>query len=350
MDNTNSPNILKRDGRLVFFNPSKIKDTLLKAYNSINDKPADEEFNTLITNIINSIESLVNKSKKEITVEQIQDIIEKKLMNSKFKDVAKSFILYRNKRTQVRENKSTIMSIIKDKIQAENVVNQNANVDEKSFGGRAGEVRNAVLKEYALNNCMSEMAKYNHLNNRVYIHDLDNYAVGCHNCLTIDFQKLLRYGFKVRQTDIRPPRSVSTAFQLVAVIFQIQSLCQFGGVGNGHIDWDMVPYVRYSLLKQIIKLTAYENDIFEDEAKEELYNKLFEIFKVNNIDDIVYDNNKNLIETLKNIYKDNSKVFKRSLDTTESEIYQSVEGLYHNLNSLQSRSGNQLQNIIMVAI
>ena len=260
-------------------------------------------------------------------------------MNSKFKDVAKSFILYRNKRTQVRENKSAIMSIIKDKIQAENVVNQNANVDEKSFGGRAGEVRNAVLKEYALNNCMSEMAKYNHLNNRIYIHDLDSYAVGMHNCLTIDFQKLLRYGFKVRQTDIRPPKSVSTAFQLVAVIFQIQSLCQFGGVGNSHLDWDMVPYVRYSLLKHIIKLLAYENEVSEDEAKEQLYNKLFEIFEVNNIDDIVYDNKKNLIEVLKDTYKDNIKVFNYALELVNTEVYQSAEGLYHNLNSLQSRSG-----------
>lgn len=297
--NSNTPNILKRDGRLVFFNPSKIRDTLLKAYNSIyTDNINDEEFNNLINSIINSIELLVNKSKKEITVEQIQDIIEKKLMNSKFKDVAKSFILYRDKRTQVRENKSTIMSIIKDKIQAENVINQNANVDEKSFGGRAGEVRNAVLKEYALNNCMSEMAKNNHLNNRIYIHDLDNYAVGCSNCLNIDFQRLLRNGFKVRQTDIRPPKSISTAFQLVAVIFQIQSLCQFGGVGNAHIDWDMVPYVRYSLLKHIIKLLAYENEVSEEEAKEALYKELFNKFKVDNIDDIVYDNKINLIKVL----------------------------------------------------
>ena len=98
-----------------------------------------------------------------------------------------------------------------------------------------GEASDVVLRQYALDNCMSEMAKNNHLNNEIYIHDLNSYAIGSHNCLTIPFDKLLANGFNTRQTDVRPAQSVSTAFQLVAVIFQLQSLQQFGGVSASHI-------------------------------------------------------------------------------------------------------------------
>ncbi|MFQ9889283.1 MAG: anaerobic ribonucleoside-triphosphate reductase [Streptococcus sp.] len=91
-----------------------------------------------------------------------------------------------------------------------------------------------VSKRYALDYCMSKMARENHENNEIYIHDLDSYAVGMHNCLSIPFDDLLANGFNTRQTDVRPAQSISTAFQLVAVIFQIQSLQQFGGVSATH--------------------------------------------------------------------------------------------------------------------
>ena len=78
---------------------------------------------------------------------------------------------------------------------------------------------------------------------------MDSYAVGMHNCLSIPFDQLLAEGFNTRQTDVRPANSVNTAFQLVAVIFQLQSLQQFGGVAATHIDWTMIPYVRKSFKK-----------------------------------------------------------------------------------------------------
>lgn len=123
-----------------------------------------------------------NKKETNIEVEEIQNLIEKKLMQSNRKDIAKAFIIYRNDRTRVRESNSKLMKEISDKIGAKIVENQNANVDERSFGGRVGAVNNTVLKQYALDNCMSEMSKNNHINNEIYIHDLDSYAIGSHNC------------------------------------------------------------------------------------------------------------------------------------------------------------------------
>ena len=91
-----------------------------------------------------------------------------------------------------------------------------------------GEANDAVAKQLALDELVSEMARNNHLNNEIYIHDLSAYYVGSHNCLSVPFDDLLANGFNTRQTDVRPAGSVSTAFQLVAVIFQLQSLQQFG--------------------------------------------------------------------------------------------------------------------------
>ena len=169
-------------------------------------------------------------------IEEIQDLVEKGLMATKRKDVAKNYILYRENRTKIRNANSKLMQNIKEKIDASNVQNQNANLDEYSFGGRMGEARSELMKDYALNYIVSDMARENHLNNEIYIHDLDAYAVGEHNCLTIPFDKLLAEGFNTRQTDVRPARSINTAFQLVAVLFQLQSLQQFGGVSASHLD------------------------------------------------------------------------------------------------------------------
>ena len=88
----------------------------------------------------------------------------------KNKDAAEAFVIYRNERDIIRQNKSKLIKNVKQKLYAKNVQNQNANVDEKSFGGRRGEASRVVTKDDALNNCMSKMAKDNHLNNYIYIH------------------------------------------------------------------------------------------------------------------------------------------------------------------------------------
>ena len=97
---------------------------------------------------------------------------------------------------------------------------------------------------------------------------MDSYSSGMHNCLTIPFDDLLKNGFKTRQTDIRPAGSVNTAMQLVAVIFQLQSLQQFGGVAASHLDWTMVPYVRKSFWKHYKDGLKHIEGLSEDEIKE----------------------------------------------------------------------------------
>lgn len=176
-------------------------------------------------------------------------MVETGLMKTKRQDVAHEFITYRYERQRARERRSQLMKKIGEKLTASAVENQNANVDEYSFGGRKGEADSVLMKKYALDNIISPKSRFLHENNEIYIHDLDSYAVGMHNCLTVPFDKLLAEGFNTRQTDVRPANSINTAFQLVAVLFQLQSLQQFGGVSASHLDWTMVPYVRKSFYK-----------------------------------------------------------------------------------------------------
>lgn len=218
--------VIKRDGREEAFNKGKIKDAILRAFRSVDDI-VDKDALTIAEKIGDEI---FNLKKKSMSVEEIQDIVENKLMQSSRKDVAKEYIIYRNERTKTRERNSDFMNTVSEKLFATNVENQNANVDEHSFGGRVGAASDELQKKYALDYIVSPMARRNHLNNEIYIHDLSSYAVGNHNCLSIPFDDLLANGFNTRQTDVRPANSINTAFQLVAVIFQLQSLQQFGKI------------------------------------------------------------------------------------------------------------------------
>ena len=307
--------VIKRDGRVAQFDKSKIVNAVLKAFAEVDDvvSPYAKAKATEIADYIANLEI------ESIEVEQVQDIVERKLMASNRKDVAKTYILYRDNRNHARERNSKINREIAEKLQAINVSNQNANVDEKSFGGRIGSASGAVMKKYALDYCVSEMARNNHLNNEVYIHDLDHYAVGDHNCLSVPFDKLLANGFNTRQTDVRPAQSVNTAFQLVAVIFQLQSLQQFGGVSATHLDWTMVPYVRKSFFKH-----------YKDGVKYLEHREL----------DYSFHSDLPIDEEDYKVYS--PAAYEYALDMTEKETRQAVEAMYHNLNTLQSRSGNQL--------
>lgn len=329
--------IKKRDGRVVAFDQNKIIDAVLAAFKEVDGELSDYAY-IKAGNIADYIleeakeykraryaewektqEGELDSSKLYLGVEDIQDLVEKGLMATKRKDVAKAYILYRENRNKERNKNNALIKEVGVKLQASAVENQNANVDERSFGGRRGEAANILMKQYALDYIISPMARNNHLNNEIYIHDLDSYAVGMHNCLSVPFDDLLAHGFNTRQTDVRPANSVNTAFQLVAVIFQLQSLQQFGGVSATHLDWTMIPYVRKSFYKHYVVGLRYvdgvEGDIPPFDAQL-------------SIDD--------------EEYKYNARAYKYAYDMTVKEIRQAVEGMYHNLNTLQSRSGNQL--------
>lgn len=319
-------NVIKRDGRKVQFDRNKIKIAVLKAFLEV-----DGEETSYAKEKARDIANYIGSLNKDMNVEEIQDIVVNKLMASSRKDVATKYIEYRYLHKMARDQYQNLINAISEKLTASNVQNQNANVDEHSFGGRMGEANDIVMKRYALDYCMSEMARNNHLNNEIYIHDLNSYAVGMHNCLSIPFDDLLTNGFNTRQTDVRPAQSINTAFQLVAVIFQIQSLQQFGGVSATHLDWTMVPYVRKSFYKH------WKDGIKYLKEKAPWDCEIPALSEGAPSKDWVI---KNSIEA--DYYKFCPESYQYAMEMTEREAKQAIEGMYHNLNTLQSRSGNQL--------
>lgn len=316
--------IRKRDGSLQKFNIDKVKLAIQKAFKACGYNMEKLDLTDLYCDIEDSVAGITENEIVEL--ESLQDLIEDVLMDFEFKDVAKNYILYRHERKKIREK------AFSEKLLGKNIENQNANVDEMSFGGRQGEAIRVMTKDYALTNCMSKMSRNNHQNNEIYIHDLDSYSVGCPNCLSIPFDQLLRDGFNTRQTDVRPANSINTAFQLVAVLIQIQSLNQFGGVAATHLDWTMVPYVRVSFWKHYNNLC----NVIPLCKKRKLDNWDLDKVKGTPITSDVY----------KGKYKESfvkHYLYERALALTKRELKQAVEGMYHNLNTLQSRSGNQLK-------
>ena len=340
--------VYKRDGRSEVFKPEKIQNAVLKAFYEV-----DGEETERAKEIAERISISISEIQRDLGVEEIQDLVEEKIAQFDM-DVARKYIIYRNDRSRIREMKSPIRIKARNTLNSQNDDRQNANVDGKSFGGRVGAVNSEVMKQIALDEYMSEMSRTNHLNNRIYIHDLDSYAAGMHNCLSIPFDKLLANGFNTRQTDVRPAQSVNTAGQLIAVIFQLQSLQQFGGVSATHIDWTLMPYVKKSFRKHYIVAYLKNTAAF---SQIDLMGMLFDSYEDesgiirNRFEDWIDKNKERFYEEtglkeedffFANKEKLDPLLYQSAMYDTILETKQAVEALYHNLNTLQSRSGNQL--------
>ncbi len=307
--------VIKRDGQKVSFDRQKIFNAVSKAFIEVDRLHYLDKEVEACNAICDDVENWCKGLARVVYVEEIQDRVEAGLMRLGEYDVARAYIRYRYRQSIARDKYEDLMKAVEERIQAKDVQNQNANVDERSFGGRAGEVQRLIMKQYALDYCMSEMARNNHLNNEIYTHDLDAYAVGCHNCLTVPFDKLLANGFNTRQTDVRPANSLNTAMQLTAVLFQLQSLSQFGGVSAGHYDWTMVPYVRKSFAKHYLEGMRYLDGETDD---------VISMVKAR-----LETNNPSIESTIH--YDTNSRVYRYAMDKTHKECHQAVEALIHNL-------------------
>jgi ribonucleoside-triphosphate reductase len=210
--------VIKRDGKVVEFNKDKIENAIIKSMISVGEKNFDGA-----KKIVNKVSK--NIKSDEISVEEIQDLVENALMKSSYTEVAKAYIKYREERTKIRRKKSDINKHIKEILNCSNIQNQNANIDEFSFGARKNESANILQKQLALDEFISPDVAQAHEENRIYIHDLCEYTSGMHNCLFANVAKLEKNGFSTRNGDVRGANSFSTACQLLAVMFQVQSQC-----------------------------------------------------------------------------------------------------------------------------
>ena len=311
--------IKKRDGRIEPFDPAKIINAIEKAMLQTGEVEKDVALR-IASKIANA-----TVTANPIDVEKVQDMVEDNLMASRCKKTAREYIKYREKRNQERQRNNDLNKKIEDVLLCNNVQNQNANVDEYSFGGRKFESANILHKDIALNVFIRPEVAQAHKESRIYIHDLSEYDIGDHNCLFADLKKQLGDGFSTRNGDVRAAGSFSTACQQTAVIFQAQSQNQFGGVASAHIDYDLAPYVKKSFYKHYADGCKYIGHLDSD-----------------SLDKIMAYAKDQQLPIDDEYFKEDAEIYGYALDMLYRECAQGAQALYHNLNTLESRPGSQV--------
>lgn len=227
------PKVIKRDGREVDFNPRKIADAVYAAAVATKDIEISHELNmalsasTEVTNkVMEDIHANYTNSSK-ITVEEIQDMVETTLMNLGYTDVAKCYILYREKRSQIRNRKSKTMETMRELTFSDSKDNdikrENGNIDGNTAMGLMLKYGSEISKEFSLDNLIDPEVAEAHRNGDIHVHDLDFYAMGTLTCIQHPLAETLRRGFSTGHGTLRPPKSIR-AFSALACI-EIQA-CQ----------------------------------------------------------------------------------------------------------------------------
>ena len=320
-------NVIKRDNRRHVFNISKVYTAIEKAFKEVNAEVTEEQMDQLVDSVVEKISENNAKSAK---VEEIQNVIEKTLMDNGFGTVAKAFILFRDDRTRARETKSEIIKTIKEitesDIKSSNILRDNANESGATPAGTYGKIASETNKMYNLLNNINRKYAQEHKDGHLHIHDLNQYNL-TFNCLFAPVGKLLRTGFDSGTGYLRSPKSIQTAAALTAVILQLQSNQQYGGIADDNLDYDLAPFVDISFKKNLKnELNRYLE-----------YNPDHEEIDINEVDNV------SMNWPVEMLYAKFPKIcVENAISITDDDTHQAMEGLIGNLNSLQSRSGNQV--------
>lgn len=325
--------ITKRDGRRRKFSITKISSAIEAAFKSSNEVFTEGDIDVLVETVIDAISA---GNVKTVNVEDVQNVIERALMDKGFHKTAKEFILYREERTRVRDTKSDIVKTIKEitesNLKSSNILRDNANESGATPAGAYGKIASETNKMYNLLNNINRKYAQEHKDGAIHIHDLNQYNL-TFNCMFAPIGKLLKTGFDSGTGFLRSPSSIQTAGALTAVILQLQSNQQFGGIAADNIDFDLAPYVdrsfKKNLKRELLRHAQYNNaEIDLNETKEK-------------IDGHARDMSMN--QPKETLYRKFPKMcVDNAIAQTDDDTHQAMEGLIGNLNSLQSRSGNQV--------
>ncbi len=310
--------VVKRDGKVVNFDKMKIENAVLKTCIGTG-KEFDEK---IIHEISSRIENkLLKMNKEKVEIETIQDLVEKELMHLD-EDLAKSYILYRNKRNRIRRNR--IYKQIDEMIQAKknDLTNENGNMNSETPSGMISKVGFESSKEFALDSLLTLENRLAHERKDIHIHDLDFYLTKSLTCIQTDLFKPFRGGFNTSNGGVRSPKRISTAAGLAAISIQTSQNEMHGGQSIHAFDFAMAPFVRMSFESHYKE--AYR--FFYNEEAVELDKVTVEEYDMKDI---------NSLEGLERIKQ-------HAINQTVKETKQAMEGLIHDLNIMNSRSGNQV--------
>ena len=229
--------IRKRDGRLAEFHESKITDAIFKAAQSV----GGEDRTLAMELTLEVLRQLRQKFNDNIfSVEDVQDWVEKVLIEKGHARTAKAYILYRASRTRIRDAKSELMDAVEEILVETN--RENANVSN-SPSAKMLQIASAASKRYYLSRLIPEDQAYAHTNGDIHIHDLDFYGKTL-TCVQIPLGKILNQGFDNGHGYIRPPKRPASATALAAIILQSSQNDMHGGQAFPFFDTDIAQFVR----------------------------------------------------------------------------------------------------------
>lgn len=304
--------VVKRDGRKVEFDKSKIVNAIMKAM---------EESDEVNRDVANRIANEISKMDVEqLDVEEIQDQVEEKLMNSRLKKTARAYVRYRYDREKMR--KSKVYQVFNSIVNAEanEITKENANMNAETPAGMMMKFASETTKAYTDDCLLSEEAREAVDNNYLHIHDKDYYPTKSLTCLQHPLDRILDNGFRAGHGSSRPAKRIETASIIGCISMETVQNEMHGGQAIPAFDYYLAPYVRASYIEEIKKLEDYDEKDYS-----ELYNY--------DIEDYVDD---------ENIIGNYPKQVKKAIKETVKRVHQAMEAFIHNMNTIHSRGGNQV--------
>lgn len=346
--------VIKRDGKRVNFDGSKIALAIKKGFDSVytEDEETHKYIDKDIYKIYNKVIEKIEKSKKEkIKIEEIQDLIEEQLKTNGYEDVYESFKAYRERRAQSRkvffdEKKQhkflkALENLGLKSAHEEDAKRENANIDGDTAMGTMLQYGSTVAKEFAKSYLMKRKFADAHDSGDIHIHDMDFLPMGTTTCCQIDLNKLYAEGFSTGHGFLREPNDIMSYSALAAIAIQSNQNDQHGGQSIPAFDYYMAPGVLKTFKKQF-KQTVYDYLDLTDYIKFIAINGITrEIDKLSSIEfDIsIFDAYCRESEELKRMFR---LSYKKALEKTNRITYQAMEAFIHNLNTMHSRAGAQV--------
>ncbi len=334
--------IIKRDGKVEIFSPEKIKRAITKAYIAGGILNEERIIDAITTRVVSGI------TKPQITVEEIQDLVERELMLANTY-IAKKYIIYREWRTTERDKRTSMKHIMDGIVAVEkNDINlSNANMSSHTPAGQMMTFASEITKDYASKYLIGVKYARAHKNGDIHIHDLDYYPTKTTTCVQYDLEDIFERGFHTKNGSIRTPQSIQSYATLATIVFQTNQNEQHGGQSIPAFDFFMAPGVRKSFAKHLadnvyflLRLSKKTKNISAESIKKLTKEnvKSIELSEQERADFL-----KILSENGIDLDADSfNSAFEQAFETTRKDTHQAMEGFIHNLNTMHSRGGNQV--------
>ena len=327
----------KRDGKVVSFDKSRI-ETAIQSAMLRTEAGVDIE---LIHKIADSVE---NTYKDKISVVEIQDLVEKKLMSSKRKDAARAYIKYRQKRDIARQSKTRVMfeEIINTK--ANDVTRENANMNSDTPAGMMMKFASETTKPFVDNYLLCDDVKEAVQDNYIHIHDKDYYPTKSLTCLQHPLDVIFKKGFRAGHGELRPPKRIETAATQACVSMETVQNEMHGGQAIPAFDFYLAPFVRMAYQEEIDKIRdVLDGGIIPNIERE----KFWEDLKNAEIKDYITKEQEApgvipAAGTYYPTYSDPERIKQIAINRTVDRVHQALEAFIHNMNNIHSRGGNQV--------